>query len=149
VALGPSHPVWAKLYETLAQLASDCGGTFAFVLDEGNGLWCVGIPGASPMGSTPDEDRAADRFYAAEIVPRMDKMRRGEAFELVHVDGQDRYAAASFASMYVAVVWFEGEFDPFGARTKLRRALPQIEKLTLALPPPEGPSAGEGAKARA
>jgi hypothetical protein len=71
VVLGPHHPIWRKLYEALAALAEACGGSFAFVPDTGNGLWCVGLPGAPPRAWTGYEDRVADRFYAKETVPKM------------------------------------------------------------------------------
>jgi len=148
VAIGPSHPVWSKLYNALAQLAADCGGTFAFVLDEGNGLWCVGIPGREPTTMTTEQNRAADRFYAKEIVPRMSSMRRGAPLTIASpaFEGDDRYLAVTFAGIYAVVVWFEAEFAEALVRARVRRALPEIERLTLALPPSGGPGADAGAK---
>jgi hypothetical protein len=146
--LGPSQPTWRALYVALAKLAGGCGGAFAFVLDEGNGLWCVGIAGELPTVSTQEEDRAADRFYRAEIVPRMSSMRKGIKLDVAKVEGDDRYLALSFAAIYAVVVWFDhdlGEREAAGARVKLRRALPEIEALTLALPPSDGPGTDEGA----
>jgi hypothetical protein len=145
VLLGPGHPVWTKLYIALARLAGACGGPFAFVIDEGNGLWCVGIHGSSPTAATEPEDLAADRFYQAEMVPRMAAMRKGMHLDVVKTEGDDRYAALSFASIYALVVWFEGTFDASLVRARLRRALPEIEALTLALPPSGGPGTDEGA----
>jgi hypothetical protein len=146
VAIGPSHPVWSKLYDALTHVAEECGGTFAFVLDEGNGLWCVGIPGREPTTMTTEQNRAADRFYAKEVVPRMSSMRRGAPLTIVSTDGDDRYLAVTFAGIYAVVVWFEAEFAPTLVRARLRRALPEIERLTLALPPSGGPGADAGAK---
>jgi len=148
VAIGPSHPVWSRLYNTLAQLAEECGGSFAFVLDEGNGLWCVGIPGREPTTFTNDQNEAADRFYAKEIVPRMSSMRRGQPLTIASpaFEGDDRYLGVTFAGIYAVVVWFDGEFAPAIVRARVRRALPEIEKLTLALPPSGGPGADAGAK---
>jgi hypothetical protein len=150
MSLGPSHPVWTKLYTALASLASECGGTFAFVLDEGNGLWCVGLPHQAPTTFTAHENRAADRFYRDVIVPKMTSLRRGVHLDVAKVDGDDRHAALSFAGIYVVVVWFDAPFDPSLVRARLRRALPEVEKLTLALPPYDGPGTDEGAaRARA
>ncbi len=147
---GPSNPTWAKLYGALASLAGVCRGEFAFVLDVGNGLWCVGLPDTRPTTDTAHEDRAADRFYANEVVPRAATMRRGARIELEKVEGDDRYVALSFAAIYFLVVWFEDAFEPAIARRRIRRALPEIERLTLALPAPGGPGADEGeAKERA
>jgi hypothetical protein len=61
------------------------------------------------------------------------------------VDGDDRYVATSFAGIYAVIVWFAGPFEPDMIRAKLRRALPEIEALTLAMPPSGGPGFDEGA----
>src|SRR5580658_2806538 len=99
-----------KLYVALARLAAECGGPFAFVIDEGNGLWCVGLADQGPTTSTSHEDRAADRFYRDEMVPRLAAIRRGHRVDVAKVDGDDRYLAASFAGIYAVVVWFDRDF---------------------------------------
>ncbi len=149
VSLGPGHLTWTKLYEALAGLAKASGGSFAFVLDEGNGLWCVGIPDWPPTSSTRAQDHAADRFYAREIVPRIHSMRRGVRFELAQEDGEDRYVACSFASIYVVVVWFDGPMQPLLVRARIHRAIPEIEQLTLSLPPTDPGANESSAKLRA
>ena len=136
--LGPTNAAWAKLHEVLSQLAHASGGDFAFVVDEGNGLWCV-------APSSTDADRKADRFYANEIHPRMHDLRHGVPLDIAKTEGDDRYVAISFASIYVVVVWFDRDFVPPLVRARVRRALPEIEALTLALPPPTGPEAGSAA----
>lgn len=145
MALGPSNPTWAKLHESLASLANDCGGACAFVLDEGNGLWCVGVPGVPNYAATYDEDRYANRFYADVVLPRENDLRKGKRIEAVKTEGTDRYAAISFAAIYMLVVWFDGPFEPFAVRAKMRHALPIIEALVLRLPPSGGPGADEAA----
>lgn len=150
MALGPAHPIWRALYDALAALAVACDGRFAFVLDEGNGLWCVGIRGNAPTVLTFKQDEVADRFYRAEIVPRMSMMRRGQKFEIVRRftdvnESSDRYFAVSFASIYALVVWFDQAFDVERARTEVRKALPRIESLVLDLPPSGGPAGNEAA----
>jgi hypothetical protein len=115
------------------------------VLDEGNGLWCVGIPGLEPTGSTREEDRAADRFYTKEVVPRMAAMRRGSRIQVVRATGDDRYVALSFAGIYMVVVWFDAPLEPFPVLSKIRAALDEIEALTVSLPPSGGPGANDGA----
>ena len=144
MALGRDNPTWKQLFDVLAKLASDCGGVFAFVVDEGNGLWCVGIP-TPPQAIAYHAEELADGFYRDVVAPRMGELRRGGKIDTAKLEDPAQYVALSFASIYVAVVWFDGDFDPFTARMKTRRALPIIESLIVALPPPGGPSAGEGA----
>lgn len=139
MALGPSHPTWSALYDALAALALECGGAFAFVVDEGNGLWCVGLANEPPTTATHRENQFADRFYAVEVVPRMASIRRGVGWEAVRLEPNDRYVALSFAGIYVLVVAFDADFAPHMARARMRRAVPTIEALTLALPPSGGP----------
>lgn len=145
MALGPDDPTWTKLYVALASLAAACGGTFAFVIDEGNGLWCVGLADSGPTTSTTHEDRAADRFYQSEMVPRLAGLRRGARMVVAKVDGDDRYVAMSFAGIYAVVVWLDRAFEPALVRARIRRALPEIESLTLSLPPSGGPGTDEAA----
>jgi hypothetical protein len=57
----------------------------------------------------------------------------------------DSYDAESFAGIYVVVVWVEGSPDSTLVRARLRAAIPKIEALTIALPPPDGPDATAGA----
>jgi hypothetical protein len=146
VPLGPDNPTWKKLYGALAKLAAESGGSFAFVIDRGNCLWCVGLANSGPTTVTMPEDRAADRFYETEMVPRLAAIRRGTPFDVAKTVGKDRYLAASFAGIYAVVVWFSAPFNPALIRARIRRALPEIEALTLALPPSDGPGFDEGAQ---
>jgi hypothetical protein len=141
--MGTSTPGYRTLQLALLELANACEATCALVIDDGNGLWCMSHPGF---------DRAADAFYREEIATRPEvQLRKGRPFHIV----RDRppahaYVAESFASIYVLIVFFDREFDPFTARTHVRTALPRIEALVLSLPPPFGPDEGAGAgKARA
>lgn len=150
MALGPTNATWRHLYEALTELATECAASCAFVVDEGNGLWCVGVPDRSATVFTHQENVLAERFYKAEIVPRMKAMQRGAKLQITKMEGADRYAAASFANLYVLALWFEAPFEPFTVHTRIREALPEIERLTLLLPPSGGPGTDAGAaKARA
>src|SRR5450631_2177222 len=140
--LGPTNPAWKKLEEVLCALARECGGAFAFVVDEGNGLWCVGPAGDS--SDIPAAQDSANRFYRDVVVPQMKGLRRGSHLDMAQLDGDDRYVAISFAGIYVLVVWFKGAFEAPLVRARMRRALPGIEALVLSLPPLGGPGAGEG-----
>jgi hypothetical protein len=128
-----------QLAVALRDLVDASGGYFAAVVDEGNGLWCIAPP-------TRGGDQAADRFYRFEIAPRARAMRRGARLSVRKLSGGERYIAESFAAIYVVVVWFSDEFAVDVAGDLLRRALPKIEALTLALPPHDGPGADGGAR---
>jgi hypothetical protein len=45
--------------------------------------------------------------------------------------------ARSFASVYVLVVWIRCAYDEDLVRAEIQRALPQVEALTVSLPPPK------------
>jgi hypothetical protein len=165
MALGLAQDVWGKLYAALRALAEGAGGSFAFVVDEGNGLWCVGLKDTPPTIATGPQNEAADRFYLDEVIPRVSALRRGERFEIVKGDTAsatasdadvvrplttDRYVAISFAAIYVVVVWFETPFPAALVRARIKRALPEIESLLVSMPPWGGPGTDAGAgKARA
>jgi hypothetical protein len=72
-------------------------------------------------------------------------MRRGARLSVVQRDGEHRYVARSFAGIYAVVVWFDREFHGAAAMAQVLRFLPEIENLTLALPPFDGPGTDEGA----
>jgi hypothetical protein len=143
MAVGRSNAAWSALFGALCDLVERCGGTCAAVIDEGNGLWCVSHAGF---------DAAADRFYREEIAARPEvQLTKGGRLHVVRENPPAHaYVGESFASIYVVILWFDREFDPFTTRARVRDALPRIEALTLAIPPPFGPDAGVGAgKSRA
>lgn len=132
-----STPGFRTLSVVLLELADACGATGAVVIDEGNGLWCMSHPGL---------EKAADAFYREEIATRPEvQLKKGKPLHVVRDRPPEHfYVAESFASIYVLIVFFDREFDPFTARTRLRSALPRIEALVLSLPPPFGPDEGAG-----
>jgi hypothetical protein len=157
--------IWKKLYEALANLAAESGGDLAFVIDIGNVPWCIARATPAPwlvtmedgtiisskdhMASTfitQAEERAAARFYKSEMVPRLTAMRRGTRFDVAKTEGDDCYVGMSFAGIYAVAVWFDEPFDPAFVRLLVRRALPEIEALTLGLPPSGGPGFDAGAQ---
>jgi hypothetical protein len=158
--LVPDNPVWRQLYGALAGLAWSCGAAFAFVIDGGKGLWCIAPaaladsePTIGTLRRIAHEGDAIDRFHTVEMVPRIAGMRRGRRLDVAKFDGEDRYVATSFATIYALVVWLERVRDPLGPAVDpalvpgiVRRALPKIEALTLALPPSGGPGTDEGAQ---
>jgi hypothetical protein len=143
VAKGTSTPGSRALQDALVELANACNATGAVVIDEGNGLWCMSHWGF---------EQAADTFYREEIATRPEvQLKKGRPLHVVRDRPPEHaYVAESFASIYVLIVFFDREFDPFTTRTHVRTALPRIEALVLAMPPPFGPDEGAGAgKARA
>jgi len=142
VALGSHDPRWRKLQTMLTDLASTCGAACAFIVDEGNGLWCVG---SEDLAWTYKAQPIADRFYRDVVAPRAKGLRRGEPIDRAKTDGDDRYVAMSFANLYVAVIWYGDEPVQFLSRARLRQALPSIEALITSLPPSGGPDASMGA----
>lgn len=118
------------LVAALGELVEEAEASGAVVLDDGNGLWCT---------SGAQFAAAADRFYREEIATKPEvQLRRGTGLHLVRTTPPNHaYVAESFASIYVLVLFFDREFDPFTNRNRVRDALPRIERLTLALPPPE------------
>jgi hypothetical protein len=158
MALGPAHEIWGKLYAALRALAESAGGSYAFVVDQGNGLWCVGLKDTAPTIDTKPQNEAADRFYRDEVIPRGPALRRGERIEIVKGDvaatstetSAERYIAISFAAIYVIVVSFDAPFPVALVRARIKRALPEIESLLVSMPPWGGPGTDAGAgKARA
>ncbi len=140
-----SHPGRRALNAALDRLAQRSGARAASVVDEGFAVWGEGYA-SHTMGSPLAEK--VDRFYRTEIEPRISEMRRGISIGMQNVAGPDYYVAKSFASLYVAVVWFGGPFTVAPAHDVLSAALPEIEALTLALPPWDGPDANSGAARR-
>jgi hypothetical protein len=145
MAPGDSAAIWLKLHDALVRLAWLSDGLFAFVVDAGGCVWCLARRDSVPTVSTSYEYSAADRFYKTEIVPRCSDMRRAKRIDVAKLEGDDLYLATSFAGLYALVVWFGDPVDPVPVRARMERMLPQIETLTLALPPLGGPGGDEGA----
>lgn len=75
--------------------------------------------------------RAIDRVRRAEVE---EARRNGHLNELVH-GGELGYLARSFATIYILVLVFDGQFSELHAEAAVLHALPMIERLVLALPP--------------
>src|SRR5262245_487521 len=111
-----------QLTSAITALVRECGGERGALVDEGNGLWCA-VP------NDPASAAAADLFYQTEIAPRAREMQRGQRLSVYRANTAERYAAESFASLYVVVVWFSAEFDVFGVHKRIAHALPHIEAI--------------------
>ncbi|WP_437589661.1 hypothetical protein [Sorangium sp. So ce1000] len=139
--LSEDIPEWKALRDTLSDLVARAGAAAAAVIDESNNIWC-----AWPVA--PTVVPLAARFAERELGDRSGPpLRRGGRLRVARpaAPPEDSYLAESFGGIYVLVLWFGGPFDADFQRARLRRELPRIEALTVALPPPDGPEAGEGA----
>ncbi len=129
----------SALADALCSLVYDCDASFGAIIDEGNGLWCA-APAMAGAAAT------ANRFYQREMAPRSKSLLRGQRLSIQKASGLDRYAAESFAAIYVVVLWFDEAFEPLEIRRRICEKLPLIEALTLALPPFDGPDGGDAAQ---
>lgn len=159
MTLGPHVPEWQALRRALDSLVAECeGAILAAVLCESNVLWCWSRPTAHLRDRWSEVVCRTDVFHAGEVASlrlplrrggRLSVARRRERLRLVPTAGSAPswlvYAAESFASVYVLVVWFTDLTDPTAHTPALRAALPRIEALMVALPPPDGPGSGSGA----
>jgi len=133
---GPGLRQWDELGRSLDRLVKATGASFAVVMDESNDLWCW-------SRGLDREDEAPflllDRALSATDVP----LRRGGRIDTLKSD----FAARSFAAIYLLILSFDRLGEPFQIRKEIAEALPEIEALTLALPPPDGPDATAGVAA--
>ncbi|WP_437756922.1 hypothetical protein [Sorangium sp. So ce1389] len=139
--LSDEVPEWKALRDALRDLVARAGGRAAAVVDASGSLFCTWPVEASVLP-------LAARFLERELTePRCLALRRGGRLRAAHpaAPGEDSYLATSFGGIYVLVLWFDGPFEPDFQKARLQRELPRIEALTAALPPPDGPQAGEGA----
>lgn len=123
---------WLRLQHRLGDLASEAGAQNAFVLDAWANLWCAAH---SYDGSAAQLATLATERALASVRP---PLPRGG-----HIDGEFFFGYIwSFAGVYVLVLRFTRTFDAEPVRVLVVKALPSIEALTLALPPPDGPGSG-------
>ena len=131
-----SFPQWQRLAAALGTLAAECGAANVYLLDAWANLWCAG---QDPYDGS-DNTRIMEfthRQLAALRVP----LNRGGRIDRAYPNAYLR----SFAGVYVIVVDLSGRFDVSLVRAAVGKALPNIEALTLALPPPDGPESGGAA----
>jgi len=131
--LGPSTPEWATLRGALIDLSESSGGDLACVLDASGNLWC-----ASHTIEPHQQSWAMETVRHASHEPHA-PIARG-----VHLGRRISYAdrpsyLRSFAGTYVLLVSLVEPIDELRLHRAVDAALPQIERLTLALPPTDGP----------
>ena len=92
------------------------------------------IPSAEPRPPVIAEagDKAIAAVRALSVIPQLHK--GGHLHHAVRADDFG-YVARSFAAIYVLIVVYEAPFDELRAERAIQHALPQIERLVMALPP--------------
>jgi hypothetical protein len=135
---GPGLEQWDRLSNALDRLADATGARFAVVMDESNDLWCWS------RGLSRD-DEAPFLLLERALATTDTALRRGGRIDAVKLSPD--FAARSFAAIYLVILSFDRLGDPFRVRGAIAEALPEIETLTLDLPPPAGPDAMSGVAA--
>ncbi len=102
------------------------------VCDQSANAWC-----AASMVDLPNP--AGDILERALRSRGPGKMRIGVRVSHADVDTAPYYLAESFGGIYLVLLWFWEPFDPALQQGHVRRALPRIARLTISLPPPDGP----------
>ncbi len=137
--LGPEVPEFRELCTTLERLALASGSSNAVVLDAWYELWC-----RARVLSFHDQDLVISILRRA--LATTDKpLVQGGRVHWVDTEGDPPAFAVSFAGVYVLLLWFPEPFSELAVRRAVHQALPAIEALTIALPPPDGLAVGSGA----
>lgn len=135
--LGPDNPQWRALRSELDALCLRTKAHNAFIVDAWLNLWC-----ASP---TMVWDSQSQGLQVPEAILGSDskKLEQGRRIDRSLVGPAEGHGyARSFAGIYLLLVRSAGPVDLDHWRAAIASALPSIERLTLALPPPLGPGAG-------
>jgi hypothetical protein len=134
-------PEWQALERELGEVTKSAKAFNAYVLDAWDNLWC-----SARGGWQTRRDDLADLVHAAVARVRTSPLSRGGVLD-GSLSGRMGHAyLKTFGSCYVLLLRFSGAFDVSAARSAVTTALPQIELLTLRLPPSGGPGSG-GAEA--
>jgi hypothetical protein len=128
-----ASPEWQRLADALGDLSRESGATNGYVLDAWANLWCAGNDLYLGGESGPIME-----LTQAQLLSLPRPLNRGGRIDRA----QGLTYFRSFAGIYVVVLRFQAPFDLAALRPVVTKALPRIEALTLALPPPEGPGSG-------
>jgi len=151
VPLGPENAQWTALQRALGALCNEAGASHVAIFDESCLMWCAYFAGSESSEATAERlERDGMTLFTRHIAPQKERMRRGARVHVCRCDPAESelYVLESFAGIYVLALWFSDTFPELSALAKVRRALPDIEALTLALPPPDGPDATSGTGAQ-
>ncbi|MDO9022794.1 MAG: hypothetical protein Q8S73_10375 [Deltaproteobacteria bacterium] len=121
-----------ELDQRLTTLTAQCGASCAFVLDTTAQAYGASTPLPDDWSTLVDE--VVPLVVAAT---RDHPLRKGGHLHLMRSVEPPFAAAESFAGVYMVVLLFETPFVAAEVSALVRRALPEIEALTVALPPPD------------
>ena len=125
-------PEWLALQERLVSLTTFAAAHNAYVVDAWLNIWC------SAHSFDGSEEAIAMDLTRTALGTLRPSLQRGGRLDRT----LPRMYMRSYAGVYVLVLRFPGEFDRHAVQSAVVAALPAIEALTLALPPPDGPGAG-------
>jgi hypothetical protein len=130
-------PEWLALSAELVALSRAAHAHNAYVADATGMSWCAAHDFSEQLPQAVSDLLT----WKLEQIPK--SLPKGGVLDAVvsHATGTPTGHAyfASFAGVYILVLRFAGPFDVENVRARVRAALPRLEALTLALPPPDGP----------
>lgn len=136
----PQEALRARLAELEAQVAGD----LAFVFDAWGLVWRTSRFGLSKSTEHMLLSHVGQMLESVDpSLARGGRLRGSFSFPGASI------STATFATVYVVAAQHANDQSTLRVRTALRDALPEIERLTLALPPPGGPGASSGRAALA
>jgi hypothetical protein len=133
-----------KTSAVFLRAGSDVYASNAWIFDAGGTVWCVARPPEAIFGE------ALDAQIRNVLVGLPKPLTRGGRIDATFGEPTARLIprvyCRSFASIYVLGLWPTSSTVKFLMQKAVRAALPTIEALTLALPPPGGTEPNSGAQ---
>jgi hypothetical protein len=130
-------PEWLALSAELVALSGATHAHNAYVADATGMSWCAAHDFSEQLPQSVADLLAWRLDQLPKPLPKGGVLDAAVS-RVTGTPGGHAYFA-SFAGVYVLVLRFAGPFDVDNVRTLVGTALPRLEALTLALPPPEGP----------
>lgn len=132
---------YSSLIEALGELRDEMGAEEALVVDAHGLLWACS---SSLMKADALLRLETELNHVFDSLPK--PLSRGGKISGAMPTLAGHSFFRSFAGIYLLGAWFAQPFAEASIRALVKRALPRIEALTLALPPPD-PEQGSGAGA--
>lgn len=129
-------PTWTALRGRLAELARATRAHNAYIFDARATLVC------SAHTLERGASSRATEIVEAALATVTPPLRRGGRLDRVVPRRLGHGYVRFFAAIYVLLLRFSGDFDANDVRAGVAATLPEIERLTLGLPPAGGPGSG-------